>query len=200
MFDALIRPLIDPHLDRIGRRLAEAGAHADAVTLAGFACGAAAAAAIAFGQVALGAALILVNRLADGLDGAVARARGKSDRGGFLDITLDFAFYGLVPLAFAINDPAANGLAAAAVLASFYLNGAAFLAFAVMAERRGLQTRAQGEKSLYYVAGLAEGTETIAVFLVWCILPGLFAPVAFAFAALTTCSAVARIVAGARAL
>lgn len=200
MFDALVRPLIDPPLARAGRLLARAGAQADAITIVGFCLGAAAAAAIAVGAFALAAGLILANRLADGLDGAVARVRGKSDRGGFLDVSLDFVFYGLVPLAFAVQDPAANGLAAAAVLASFYANGSAFLAYAVMAERRGLATSARGDKSLYYVAGLAEGTETIAVFLAWCVLPGLFAPIAFGFAALTALSAAARIVLCARAL
>lgn len=200
MIDAYVRPLIDPPLNRAGRWLADAGARADAITIAGFVLGLGAAVAVMSGLFGVAAALLLSNRLADGLDGAVARARGKSDRGGFLDITLDFAFYGVFPLAFAIQDPAANALAAAAVLASFYLNGAAFLAFAAMAERRKMHTEAQGEKSLYYVAGLAEGTETIAVFLAWCVLPELFAPIAFAFAALTLLSAMARIVLGAKAL
>lgn len=200
MFDSRLRVIIDPPLARVGERLAQAGLSADAVTLAGFAAGVAAAASVAAGWTALAAVLVLVNRLADGLDGPVARARGRTDRGGFLDITLDFAFYGLMPLAFAALDPAANGLAASAVLASFYVNGAAFLAFAAVAERRGLVTTAQGEKSIYYLAGLAEGGETIAVFLAWCLFPAWFAPIAFAFAGLTALSAGARIIVGARAL
>jgi phosphatidylglycerophosphate synthase len=200
MFDALVRPLIDPPLNAAGRRLAAVGARADAFTLAGFAAGLAAAAAVALGETWVAFLLVLVNRLADGLDGAIARATEKTDRGGFLDITLDFAFYGAIPLAFAVLDPAANGLAAAAVLAAFYLNGTAFLAFAVMAEKRGLSTDAQGAKSLYYVSGLAEGTETVAVFAAWCLFPGWFAPLAYGMAALTAASAVARIAAGARQL
>lgn len=200
MLDALVRPLIDPPLDAAGRRLAAVGASADAFTLAGFAAGMAAALAVALGETGVALALVALNRLADGLDGAIARANGKTDRGGFLDITLDFAFYGAVPLAFAVQDPAANGIAASAVLAAFYVNGAAFLAFAVMAEKRGLETRAQGVKSLYYLAGLAEGTETVAVFVAWCLWPGWFAPLAFGMAALTGASAAARIATGARAL
>lgn len=200
MFDARLRPLIDPPLDAAGRSLSARGITADQLTLAGFAAGAAAGLAIAAGFFWLGLVLIALNRVADGLDGAVARATARTDRGGFLDITLDFAFYGLVPLAFAAHDPAANGLAAAAVLASFYVNGTAFLAFAVMAEKRGLSTARQGVKSLYYLTGIAEGAETIAVFLAWCLFPGWFAPIAYGFAAVTAVSALARIIGGARAL
>ncbi len=200
MFDARLRPLIDPPLNAAARRLAALGAGADALTFAGFLCGLAAAAAIVAGWLALATLLVAANRLLDGLDGAVARLRGPTDRGGFLDITLDFAFYGVIPLAFAVADPAANALAAATVLAAFYLNGSAFLAFAAVAGTRGLATEAQGRKSIYYLAGIAEGGETVAVFLAWCLFPAWFAPLAFAFAAVTAASAVARIVLAARRL
>lgn len=200
MFDARLRRLIDPPLDALGRRLSAAGVSADGVTLAGFGFGLGAAVAIAFQHYALGLVLLAINRVADGIDGAVARVHGRTDRGGFLDITLDFAVYGLVPLAFAIAEPGANALPAAALLAAFYLNGAAFLAFAVMAEKQGLATDRQGQKSLYYVAGLAEGGETIAVFVAMGLFPAAFPILATAFAGLTALSAVARIVAGAARL
>ncbi|WP_075214924.1 CDP-alcohol phosphatidyltransferase family protein [Mongoliimonas terrestris] len=200
MLDAALRRLIDPPLDRAGRWLSARGIGADAITLAGFALGVAAAAAIAVGYPLVAVLLIALNRIADGLDGAVARATARTDRGGYLDITLDFTVYALVPLAFAVADPARNALAAAALLAAFYVNGAAFLAFAAMAEKRGLSTRAQGEKSLYYLAGLAEGAETIAVFALMCLWPAGFPLLATAFAALTAASAAARIVVGARTL
>ncbi|SOC10293.1 CDP-alcohol phosphatidyltransferase family protein [Stappia indica] len=194
MFDARLRPLIDPPLNAAGRRLAAAGVGADAVTLAGFACGIAAAFAICWHAPLLAALLILANRLADGLDGAVARARTRTDRGGYLDIVLDFFFYGAIPFAFALADPAANALAASALLLSFYMNGASFLGFAIMAEKRGFSTSAQGAKSLYYLGGLAEGAETIAVFLAFCLFPAAFAPIAWAFAAVCAVSATARLV------
>lgn len=200
MLDAALRRLIDPPLDRAGRWLAARGVRADAITLAGFAIGVGAAAAIAAGRPGLAVWLIALNRIADGLDGAVSRATARTDRGGYLDITLDFTFYALVPLAFAVADPARNALPAAALLAAFYVNGAAFLAFAVMAEKRGLSTRAQGEKSLYYLAGLAEGAETIAVFALMGLWPAGFPLLATVFAALTAASAAARILLGARAL
>ena len=142
---------------------------------------------------------MLLSRLMDGLDGAVARASTPSDRGGFLDITLDFIFYGAVPLAFAIADPFRNALPAAVVLMSFYANGTVFLAYAIMAEKRGLSTMAQGHKSLYYLSGLAEGTETILFFLLCCLFPDAFRWLALVFAGVCFVSTAARLIAGWRA-
>lgn len=193
MLDRHLRPWIDPPLNRLGGRLAAAGVGADAVTLAGLAFGLAAAGAVAAGAFGLALALIGLSRLADGLDGAVARARGPSDFGGYLDITADFAFYGAVPLGFVVLDPAANGAAGAFLLLSFYVNGASFLGFAILAERRGLRTRSHGVKSLYFTAGLLEGTETIAFFAVLCLWPGAFAPLAWAFGVLCLATALSRV-------
>jgi phosphatidylglycerophosphate synthase len=200
MFDAIIRPAIDGPLDAAGRRLASWGAKADYISIAGLALGLAAALAIACGAFVLGLALFMLNRLADGLDGAVARHTALTDRGGFLDITLDFFVYAAIPLAFAVNDPLRNALPAASLLASFLVNGSAFLAFSALAARRGMRSRAQGLKSIYYLAGIAEGTETIVFFMAFCIIPGAFPQLAFAFAAICTISAAARLMLGWKAL
>ena len=196
MLDAKLRPWIDPALGLAGRWLSERGIQADQVTVAGFAVGMAAATAIATGAFTLGLALIALNRIADGLDGAVARVRAPTDRGGFLDLALDFIFYAAIPLAFAIADPVRNALPAAFLLAAFLANGAAFLAFAIVASKRGLATSAQGLKSIYYVAGLAEGSETIAIFVAFCLWPAAFPWLAVAFAGLCAVSAAARVIAG----
>ena len=193
MLDGAVRRLIEPGLDRLGAALARRGISADKVTVLGFTIGVAAAGAIATKLYLLGLALILASRLCDGLDGAVARASEKTDRGGFLDIVLDFAFYGIIPLAFVIAEPEANAVAGAVLLASFYVNGSSFLAYAVMAEKGKLQTEARGEKSLYFTSGLAEATETILVFCVMCLFPESFAPIAYVFAALTLITATGRI-------
>jgi phosphatidylglycerophosphate synthase len=195
VFDSRIRPLIDPPLDRIARLLDTAPVSANAVTLAGLVLGLAAAAAIVAGWFWSALALILANRLADGLDGAIARRKGATDLGGFYDIVFDFLFYGAVPLAFAVHDPGANALAAAVLLAAFYANGATFLTFAILAARRGLSTDAQGKKTIYYFAGIAEGFETIAVFCLMVLFPGAFPVLAVLFAALCFLSAGARILA-----
>lgn len=200
MFDARLRPLIDPPLNELGRRVAGTGIGANTVTLFGFALGMGAAIAIACGYFLLGFLLIALNRFADGLDGAVARANRKTDLGGYLDITLDFFFYGAIPLAFALQDPEANALAATALLASFYANGSAFLAFAIMAEKNKLTTTVQGSKSLYYIGGLAEGAETIALFLLMALLPDWFPVLAWGFAVICFLSAAARVLIGVKSL
>lgn len=194
MLDGWARAKIDPALNRVGRRLAEAGVTANMVTVLAFLVGLAAAIAIASGLYWLGLALILASRLGDGLDGAVARHTQKTDFGGYLDIVLDFAFYGLVPLGFVLADPASNALAGAVLILSFYVNGASFLAYAVMAERRGLTTEARGEKSLFFTTGLAEATETIAFFATFCLFPAWFPALALVFAVLCFYTALSRIV------
>lgn len=199
MLDRYARTLIDPPLNAAGRALAQKHIGANTVTTIGLGFGFGAAIAIATGHMTLGLALICASRLADGLDGAIARAGtqendGPTDLGGFLDITFDFFFYGAIPLGFVFHDPQANALAGAALLASFYASGATFLAFAVMAEKRGIATSAQGIKSLYYLGGLAEGTETIAAFILMCLLPASFATIAWIFAAFCFISAATRVI------
>ena len=194
MLDPHLRPLIDPPLNRLGVVMARAGLSADVLTLTGFALGIAAALVTAAQWMWPAVALFLTGRLIDGLDGAVARATAKTDRGGYLDIVLDFAVYAAIPLGFAMADPGANALAAAALLAAIVVNGSAFLAYAIMAERRGTLTSAQGEKSLYYLAGLAEGTETIVAYTACLLWPQSFAAIAYVFAGLCLVSGLARIV------
>lgn len=193
MLDGVLKKRIDPPIAFLAAFLCRRGIGADAVTVAGLVLGLGAALAIALGQLWLALVLILVSRLADGLDGAVARLTTRTDRGGYLDIVFDYIFYGAIPLAFAILDPAANALAAAVLLTSFYANGASFLAFAVMAEKRGLSTEQRGKKSLYFSTGLAEATETIATFVLFCLFPGSFAVIAYVFAAMTAWTCVSRI-------
>jgi phosphatidylglycerophosphate synthase len=193
MLDGFARRLLDPALDRAGRALAARGAGADTLTFAGLACGLGAALAVAVAADGVALAAFAVNRLLDGLDGAVARATTRTDRGGFLDIVLDFVTYGAVPLAFALRDPAANALAAAVLLFAFYVNGASFLAFAAVAAKRGLESSVGGVKSVYFTAGLAEGTETVLAFVAMMLWPRHFSVIALAFAGLTLMGAVARV-------
>ncbi len=193
MLDAAARRVIDPPLNALGRRLAARGISADAVTLAGLALGLVAAGLVAAGLPVLALVPLLVSRLADGLDGAVARAGRGSDFGGYLDIVADFLVYGAIPCGFVLHDPGTNGAAGAFLLLSFYVNGATFLGYAVMAERHGQTTSARGVKSLYFSAGLLEGTETIAFLMLLCLWPEGFVPLAWAFGVLCFLTALQRV-------
>lgn len=194
MLDGAVRKLIDPTLDAAGRRIAAAGISANAVTITGCVIGLAAAFAIWQHAYLLGLFLLLLSRLCDGLDGSVARATKITDFGGYLDIVLDFVFYGAIPLGFILADPVNNGVAGGVLIFSFYITGSTFLAYAIMAERHNMQSTVRGVKSLYFTTGLAEGTETIIVLSAFCLFPSHFSVIAYVFAAICFYTALSRIV------
>jgi len=183
MFDARLRPLIDPPLNRMGAAIAGAGITANQLTFASGALGVAAGFVIASQNYGLGLVLILASRLLDGLDGAVARATRITDFGGFLDIVADFCFYVAVPVGFGFAD-SANASFALLLVASFTLTGVSFLCYAAIAEKRGIKTTAHGKKSFFYSTGIAEGAETIAIFVLMCLLPASFPALAAFYATL----------------
>ena len=193
MIDSKLNQLLKAPLDRCARLLAPR-LSANAISFGALALGLAAAALIAWGHSHLALLPLLLSRLCDGLDGAVARLRASSNLGAFLDIVLDFAFYAAIPLSFALLDPSANALAAAFLLTSFIGTGISFLTFALIAERVGLQSTAYPQKGIYYLGGICEGFETIAFFVLVCLLPQYFAVLAYGFAGLCLFSAVLRVV------
>jgi phosphatidylglycerophosphate synthase len=196
MIDARLLPyqsaLLAPVAGWIHRRRIDA----DTLTVAGFALGVLGAVAIAFGQWQAALVLILANRIADGLDGAVARLSGPTERGAFLDISLDFVFYALVPLGFALHDPATNALPAALLLAAFIGTGSSFLAFSATAAKTGIRASDYPTKGIYYLGGLTEGFETITVFIAMCIWPTAFPALALLFSAACALTTVLRWSAG----
>ena len=105
MLDRAATNLIKPVIDRLASVLARLGLGANLMTLLGFSIGMGAAVLIATQMFLAGAVAILLSRLCDGLDGAIARRTQTTDAGGFLDIALDFVFYASIPLAFAQNTP-----------------------------------------------------------------------------------------------
>jgi phosphatidylglycerophosphate synthase len=198
MLDAAMRRIIDPPLDRIGRRLAAARVSANAVTVIGFAVGLLAIPLLAVEWYGLALVAILVNRLADGLDGAVARHTALTDFGGYLDIVCDFIVYAGVAFGLALARPE-NAVPAAFLILSFVGTGTTFLAFAILAAKRGLASETRGRKSLYYLGGLTEGTETIAVFAAFCLFPSGFALLAYVFGGLCWLTTLARVAQARRA-
>ena len=196
MIDAAILPLVKRAIDRPARALVARGISADQITIAGFAIGLIGVLALWMGLFWVALVCLALNRLADGLDGAVARLTTPSERGAFLDIALDFMFYGLFPLGFALHDPAANALPAAVLICSFIGTGSSFLAFSIIAEKRGITSDAYPTKGIYYLGGLTEGTETIVLFVAMCLFPVAFPWLAYAFAALCAVTTLTRCMAG----
>lgn len=200
MLDRFAITWLHAPLAKVARLLRDRGVTANQVTVWGFVIGMLAIPAIGVGWYTVGLVLILMNRLADGVDGALARIDGATDAGGFLDIVLDFIFYSGIIFAFALADPPTNGLAAAALIFSFVGTGSSFLAYAIMAERRRLVNITYPHKGFYYLGGLAEGTETILFFVVICLYPSLFPLLAWLFAVICLLTTIARVWGGYRML
>lgn len=194
MFDPLLRRMTDPIVDPVGGWLNRRGLSADTVTIVGFGVGIAACAALAWQAYLAALVLIALNRIIDGVDGAIARHHGATDFGGFLDIVCDFIVYAGFVFGFAVGRPD-MALPAALLIFSFMGTGSSFLAFAILAAKRGITTEARGSKVIYYVGGLAEGGETIVVLFAICLFPNQFDWIAYIYSAvcwLTTAGRVAQ--------
>ncbi|NOI58494.1 CDP-alcohol phosphatidyltransferase family protein [Vibrio coralliilyticus] len=181
MLDRFSIKVIRPPLAITAAGLDKLGVTANQTTLSGFLLGCLAFPALYFEQYELALVFIVINRVFDGLDGALARRQGITDAGGFLDISLDFLFYSLIPFGFVVANPEQNAVAGAFLIFSFIGTGCSFLAFAVMAGKRGIENPIYKNKSLYYMSGLTEGTETIACFIAFCLFPQNFAIIAYLF-------------------
>lgn len=84
-------------LNRCGGALARLGIHPDWVTVAGLALVAVAALSLARGELLMGGLILLISLPLDALDGAVARAMGRTGAFGMvLDSTLDRYADGLI--------------------------------------------------------------------------------------------------------
>ena len=195
MFDAPIRRHIDKPLAIVAARAVALRISADVATAMGFALGMVAAALIASQLYWAGLALLLLSRFMDGLDGAIARQTKQTDVGGYLDITLDFIFYASAVFAFALADPARNALAAAFLTTSFMAPTSTFLAYAIFAAKHNITTDIRGAKSLYYLGGLTEGSETIFTLCLMCVFPEWFAVIAVVFGLMCWITAGTRIAA-----
>jgi phosphatidylglycerophosphate synthase len=192
MIDAMLRPLIDPPLNLIARQLTKAGITANQVTIAGFVTGLAAVPLIATHQEWLALLAIAVNRLSDGVDGAVARMNGITDLGGYLDIVLDFIFYSAIVFGFTLAQPD-QAVYGTFLIFSFIGTGTSFLAYSIFAAKRNIHTSARGKKSIYYLGGLTEGFETIVALALMCIFPEWFWVIALIFGMMCWITTVSRI-------
>jgi len=192
MLDSYLRPLIDRPLNAASSVLVKYGLTANIMT--GFGFGFALAAFAALGFQSYGAALLFIglNPLMDGLDGPVARQTQISDIGGYFDIVSDFIFYAGAIFFFAVGRPE-TALAAAFLIFSFMGTASSFLAYAVIAAKRGLHHETQNKKSFAYLKGITEGTETIILLVLICLIPGWFIWIAYIFGALCWLTTLGRV-------
>lgn len=181
MLDTYARALYRPAIDRLAVHATRRGVGAPAVTAAGLAFGVACCVAVALGHWWTALALLLANRVLDGLDGAVARQTTPTDLGGMLDFLADFVVYGGFVVGVSIAVPDAR-VACAVLLAAYLLNNVALLSFASLIEKRGMDLG--DERSLRFTAGLTEGTETALAYVVICLVPRHAGTVAWVLAAM----------------
>lgn len=206
MLDRAMRAVLSGPLETAAAALDRPGITPDRLTVAGLALALASAGAAAAQWWGAAVVLWLLSRVADGLDGMLARRRrarggGESEAGGFLDITADFIAYGAGVFGVAWGATAAFGIPwwpFLLVLVAYYVNGTAFLAFSSIAERTG--RRIDDGRSLSFLGRIAEGTETIVVHVLWLILPFWAGWIALVWGLFVGVSAVQRVVVGYRLL
>lgn len=194
MLDTAARRLTGPVLDRAAKPIASLGVHPTTITAVGWTVGVGACVAVARGAWDIALVLWLLNRALDGLDGAVARRIGPTDLGGFLDIIADFSIYSGFVLAVAIEIPEAR-LACVALLAAYYLSGTAFLALSSILERLHLEQH-RDTRSLRFIGGLAEGTETVIAYTLIALLPQHAETIVWIFTAAVILTALQRVAEG----
>ncbi len=218
MMDAPLRRILAKPLGGIAAALDVRWITPDRLTMVGLAVGLASAAFAAMQWWPLALVAWLVSRLFDGLDGTLARRRrakaqessaagdrvsGTSEAGGFFDIVADFVVYGATVLGVAIGAAAAFSAPwwpFLLVMFSYYLNGAAFLAFSSVAERTGRLKPDTDNRSLFFLGRIAEGGETILVHSLWLVLPFIAWQIALVWSVFVLASAIQRMIVGYRLL
>ncbi len=101
-----------------------------------------------------------------------------------------------MPFGFILADPQNNALAGGWLLFAFIGTGSSFLAFAALAAKHQIANPGYAHKSLHYLGGLTEGTETILLFVLSCLFPAHFAWLAWLFGALCWLTTATRIASG----
>ncbi|MBD7543023.1 CDP-alcohol phosphatidyltransferase family protein [Klebsiella pneumoniae] len=108
---------------------------------------------------------------------------------------LALGWYGAALAAILLNR-LLDALAGGWLLFAFIGTGSSFLAFAALAARHQIANPGYAHKSLYYLGGLTEGSETILLFVLGCLFPAHFAWLAWLFGALCWLTTATRICSG----
>lgn len=199
MLDRPLRPvkerLLAPFALALGDRV-----HPMAVTVTGFLVGMGAAVFAARGALGLALGCWIVNRVLDGLDGTLARARrAQSDLGGYVDLLLDFVVYAAIPVGFVLGVSSATratvALAALALVGTFYVNSASWMYLSALLEKRGAGAQSRGElTSVTMPEGIVGGTETIVFYTLFFLWPEHLVAIFLSMAALVVVTIVRRLI------
>lgn len=189
-FAAIGRPAAD--------RLTRAGITANQITIAAAMLGFAAAWLIASGYPRTALAVWLASRIADGIDGVIARAAGSSSAfGGLLDITLDMAAYVAMVLGFAVAYPTLHQ-AWLCILTGYVLVITTTLA---LSDAVGVARRAAGgNRTFHFTPGLTEAGETTVMYALWILFPTAVWWLAWVWAAALVATSAQRLYLGWRLL
>ncbi len=169
---------INNNFDKLAQKLAKIGISANMISIFGFALGMFAVNLLANNIFGWALIFILLNRVCDALDGKIAKIKGKTDFGVFIDACLDYVFYAAVILGFALANTAENALSAAFLLFAFAASACAMLAYAVVDYAKGAKNENVLKESPFYLGGMAQGAETTIAFIVLCLAPQWFVPIA----------------------
>jgi phosphatidylserine synthase len=178
MLDHHVRPVKDRLLAPLARVLAPR-VHPNVLSVAGMAAAVGAAGLVTQGEYGWALASWGASRILDGVDGIVARLRGPTAFGGYLDLLLDGVGYAAIPLAFALVwGTQAGWILVALLLATYYLNIlswgvlAAFAAGQMAGQDPGSSTAHQpAAPGIPLPRGLVEGTETVVLYAAALLFP-----------------------------
>ena len=177
MLDAPIRRIVASPLDPLADGIVRLGIGANAVTISGFTMGLIAAALIADESFLPAVGFLALNRLADVLDGTVARRTRITALGAFLDTSLDLFVYAAIPFAFALAHQQD------ALAATFLLTGLMVAAIPGMAARASVRDNGTGAPARPLI--LCGHSETFIAFALMCVTPRwMFSVIAYFYGVL----------------
>ncbi|MBR1605862.1 MAG: CDP-alcohol phosphatidyltransferase family protein [Alphaproteobacteria bacterium] len=165
-------------IQKTAKLIAKSGISANMITLIGFVIGLLAINFLAIEHYGYALVCILINRLCDILDGAVAKLNKPTKFGIFFDATLDYVFYAGIIFGFALANPEQNAVAATFLLFAFVSSACALLAYGIVVGNEKDESHLQLSESPFYLGGIAQGFETFTTLFILCIVPRLFMPLA----------------------
>ena len=174
---------MEENFSRVAKIFQRYGVSANMVTSAGLAFAGLGLNFAALGATKLALLCFLINRLADVLDGAVARLGGIRPFGIFYDLFADYASYGLFLWGFILLNPQTNASAGAFLFLTLLLSGISLLGYA-LASNKPLPFLNFDTKSC--LLGAAHNLDMFLAVLCFCLLPEFFTMTAIFFGGLLT--------------